>query len=111
MNRANTALTAEKIALKVRELQARLDNEQRLKAGFERLVQQYDSAVNIGGGSSGASSGAGGGAALMKEHAADKSRDCQQRIGLLKTALQRYQGMHVEGLANCKCYVYLCGVD
>jgi hypothetical protein len=96
MSRASTGLSAEKIAFKLRELQNKLEIEQRLKAGFDRLYNTFANRDNLTKKEM-----------KTRDEAGEKFQDAKLRIHLLKTALQRYQGMHVEGLADTsgQCFV------
>lgn len=119
ISKADGNLTPEKIALKIKAIQAKIEVETRYKLGAEKMLQSLGQ-KNVGGTnvlastSSLASISAKGTKATsptdptdissktktQEEITRERLAETNARISLLKTALQRYQGMHVEGLAN-----------
>ncbi|KAI3642421.1 hypothetical protein MP228_011976 [Amoeboaphelidium protococcarum] len=82
-------LTPERIAAKIKDLQEKLDVEQKVKVGAEKLVQTYAGKKNLSQAD-----------VKAKADLDKKIKDTTSRTQVLKTALNRYQAMHVEGLAT-----------
>lgn len=88
MSRTSATLTAEKIAVRLQELRAKHDQEQQCKVGFDKMYQSYQNRDLSSQ------------EKKTKEETELKIKDQSSRIALLKIAINRYQGMHVEGLAD-----------
>ena len=88
-SKASTGLTPEKIALKLMDLQQKLELEQRVKTGADKLAQSLVEKKSLTPYEK-----------RNKEEVEQKLKETNARITLLKTAIQRYSAMHVEGLAN-----------
>eukprot|EP00158_Paraphelidium_tribonemae_P008815 Partr_v1_DN28692_c0_g1_i1_m49927 putative protein kinase c len=91
MSRADAGLTPEKIAYKVAAIQSKIEVETRVKAGAEKLLAGFDSRPVDTLSQAERKS---------RDDLAEKLKESSGRMTLLKTTLQRYQAMHVEGLAE-----------
>jgi hypothetical protein len=89
MSKADAGLTPEKIAYKIASIKSKIEVETRVKSGAEKMMQIFEGRNNLSGQDQKA-----------KDEVVLKLKDSGSKIALLKTALQRYQGMHIEGLAN-----------
>ena len=86
LSKASTTMTAEKVAVKLLELQNKVEIETRVKAGAEKLSQVFQEKIKQDD--------------KLYEDVNKKLKLSTEKINLLKAAIQRYQGMFVEGLAD-----------
>jgi hypothetical protein len=89
VSKTGMALTPEKVAIKLWEIQNKLDIETRVKAGAEKLSQVLETKSDLLAQDR-----------KSKAEISKKLKDSTAKISLLKVALQRYQGLNVEGLAD-----------
>lgn len=89
LSKSSTELSAEKIAVKIIELRSKIEIESRVKAGAEKLLEALEAKAEPSEKDR-----------ENKERVYWKMRVAGEKVGLLKTALVRYQGMHVDGLAD-----------
>lgn len=89
LSKASSTLTPEKVAVKLVELQNKLEIETRCKEGAEKLLQMQQLKPEL--------------TVADKNLRSQLERNLKISVGkisLLKVSLQRYQGMHVPGLAD-----------
>jgi hypothetical protein len=76
--RVDTALTSDKVKYKVKEIRNKIEIEQKVKSGTERMIQVLDRNDSY-----------------RYAQAADKMLECTSKIQLLQKSIQRYQSISV----------------
>ncbi|KAI8827367.1 hypothetical protein BJ741DRAFT_630436 [Chytriomyces cf. hyalinus JEL632] len=99
--RCESPLSPEKVAYKLAQIETKLQIEEKVQAGTERMWEVMLKLPNSGAGGSNATSGANGSASLSAgsekraKGVEEKMLECRDKVAILKRSLARYQGLVV----------------